>query len=47
MWKLAFPSEDIEKVLINMAALAVDEIIKSWDNSYKLPIISRILQSLS
>jgi len=47
MWKLAIPSEDIDKVLINYAALAITDIVKNWDNTYKLPIVELILNSLA
>lgn len=46
MWKLAIPSEDVEKVLINYAAIALTDIVKNWENSYKLPLVQRILNSL-
>lgn len=46
MWKLTIPSEDVDKVLINYAAIALTDIVKNWQNSFKLTLINRILEAL-
>jgi hypothetical protein len=47
MWRLAIPQVDsIDKVLVNKASIAITDIIKTWDNSHKITIFKRIIESL-
>lgn len=33
--------------MVNTAAVAVTDIVKSWDNSHKLNLVARVIESLS
>jgi hypothetical protein len=47
LWRLAIPGEqNIDKVLINQAAVAIPEIIRNWDNNTKVIYIKRLIESL-
>jgi hypothetical protein len=47
MWRLAIPQVDtIDKVLVNKASIAITDIIKTWNNSHKIAIFKRIIDSL-
>jgi hypothetical protein len=46
MWKLALSNENIDRVLINTAAMALTDIIKNWENTYKIVQVEKIINAL-
>jgi hypothetical protein len=42
----AYIYRQVDKVLVNKASVAITDIIRTWDNSHKVNIVKRLIQSL-